>query len=354
MPSAARAFTYVLTSAICWNSLADDRPRVLQLPPAPKLPTVQQVVQETEPPPKPPAFTDPAEAGEDYLIQGEYTGQVAVDGVDTWYGVQVVAGGEGTFDVVILHGGLPGNGWDGTSREQVSAESAEEQLTFPWGDGAAELSDKKIHVSNASGESIGRLSKVVRKSRTLGLPAPPHAIVLFDGSNADAFEGGQMTEDGLLMQGVTSHEKFQDFRLHIEWRTPFMPTARGQARGNSGAYMQGRYEVQMLDSFGLTGEDNEAGGIYSIKKPDVNMAFPPLTWQTYDVDFTAARYDAEGNKMADARMTVRHNGIIVQNDVPIPEATRAAPFTEGPDPGPLYLQDHGNPVRYRNIWIVPR
>ncbi|MEZ6144119.1 MAG: hypothetical protein R3B91_01550 [Planctomycetaceae bacterium] len=202
MPSAARAFTYVLTSAICWNSLADDRPRVLQLPPAPKLPTVQQVVQETEPPPKPPAFTDPAEAGEDYLIQGEYTGQVAVDGVDTWYGVQVVAGGEGTFDVVILHGGLPGNGWDGTSREQVSAESAEEQLTFPWGDGAAELSDKKIHVSNASGESIGRLSKVVRKSRTLGLPAPPHAIVLFDGSNADAFEGGQMTEDGLSCRAL--------------------------------------------------------------------------------------------------------------------------------------------------------
>ncbi len=354
IPLAALPLISVAAAAICLTSLADDRPQVLQLPPAPKLPNVQTTAQETEQPPEPDAFINPAEAGEDYRVQGEYTGQIATNDAEIWHGVQVVAGGDGKFDVVIYRGGLPGNGWDGISREQVSAESAGGRLNFAWGEGTAELSDKKIHVRDASGESIGRLSKVVRKSRTLGLPPPPHATVLFDGTNADAFEGGQMTDDGLLMQGVTSHDKFQDFRLHVEWRTPFMPTARSQARGNSGVYMQGRYEVQMLDSFGLTGEDNEAGGIYSIKKPDVNMAFPPLTWQTYDVDFIAAKYDADGNKTADARMTVRHNGVVIHNDVAIPDATRAAPVVEGPEPGPVFLQDHGNPVRYRNIWIVPR
>ncbi len=142
--------------------------------------------------------------------------------------------------------------------------------------------------------------------------------------------------------------------MHLEFKLPYMPAARGQARGNSGCYLQGRYEVQILDSFGLEGKNNECGGIYEIKDPDVNMCLPPLAWQTYDIDYTAARYDASGGKTANARITVSHNGVVIHDNVELPRATRAAPVKEGPEPGPIYLQDHGNPVRFRNIWVVEK
>ena len=140
--------------------------------------------------------------------------------------------------------------------------------------------------------------------------------------------------------------------MHLEFRTPYKPTARGQGRGNSGFYAQGRYEVQILDSFGLEGADNECGGVYSVGSPKVNMCFPPLSWQTYDVDFKAARYDAEGKKTKDAIMTVRHNGVVIHQDLVADHSTTASPLKEGPEPGPINLQDHGNPVRFRNIWVT--
>jgi hypothetical protein len=139
--------------------------------------------------------------------------------------------------------------------------------------------------------------------------------------------------------------------LHIEFRTPFMPAARGQGRGNSGVYIQGRYECQVLDSFGLEGEDNECGGIYSISKPAVNMCFPPLSWQTYDIDFVAARYDGQGNKTKNARVTIKHNGVVIHKDLELTHGTPGR-HPEGPEPESIFLQDHGNPVVFRNIWVV--
>ncbi len=160
-----------------------------------------------------------------------------------------------------------------------------------------------------------------------------------------------MTEDGLLMEGGTSKQKFGGGKIHIEFRLPYVPTGRGQGRGNSGIYVQGKYEVQMLDSFGLEGKHNECGGLYSQKDPDVNMCFPPLTWQTYDIELTSAKVDGDGNVVANPRLTVVHNGVTIHDDV---EMAKPTPGGRGSlaEPGPISLQNHGNPVRYRNIWVV--
>jgi hypothetical protein len=151
---------------------------------------------------------------------------------------------------------------------------------------------------------------------------------------------------------LVTKKKFTDCDLHVEFRSPFMPGSHGQARGNSGVYLQGRYEIQVLDSYGLTGADNECGGIYQVAPPRVNMCAPPGQWQTYDITYRAPRFDANGNKTASAVATVRHNGVIIHENLPIPGPTGGAIDNRPQDPGPLLLQDHGNPVQYRNIWLV--
>ena len=143
--------------------------------------------------------------------------------------------------------------------------------------------------------------------------------------------------------------------VHLEFVTPFMPEAKGQGRGNSGCYLQGRYEVQILDSFGLAGEMHECGGIYSVNKPKINMCFPPLSWQTYDIEFTAARFDSNGKKTSHPKMTVYHNGVLIHENQDMKNGkTLAAPFDETPEPQSHYLQWHDNVVHFRNIWVVER
>lgn len=302
---------------------------------------------------RPAAFTDPAKAGPDFRVQGEYVGGVQTDEGRLKIGVQITALGEGEFRAVAYRGGLPGAGWDGSERISAEGKTQGGQTVFKAEEGGAVVRDEVLTVRDASGNTMGTLKKVQRKSPTLGAEPPAGAVVLFDGTSAEGFRGGRMTDDGLLMEGATSKQTFQSFRLHLEFRTPFMPRARGQGRGNSGFYAQGRYEVQILDSFGLEGRDNECGGIYSVAPPRVNMCLPPLSWQTYDVEFTAAEY-REGNKVNDARMTVRHNGVLIHENQKVPHATTAAPLGEGPQPGPVFLQNHGNPVRFRNIWVVAK
>ncbi len=300
------------------------------------------------------AYTDPAKAGPDFAIQGEYQGAVKTDEGERKFGVQIVALGEGKFHGAGYPGGLPGDGWDKSEKMEGDGELKDGAVVFDAGEGRqAVVKGGVLTVTDGSAQVLATLKKVDRKSPTLGAKPPAGAVVLFDGTTADAFEGGRMTDDGLLMEGVTSKQKFGSFTMHLEFRTPFMPGARGQARGNSGFYAQGRYEVQILDSFGLKGESNECGGIYGVASPAVNMCFPPLAWQTYDVDFTAAEWK-DGRMVRKPRMTVRHNGVLVHENVELPHATTAAPVKEGPEKGPIFLQNHGNPVRFRNIWVVEK
>ena len=291
--------------------------------------------------------TDPALTGADYDVQGEYAGKLDVDGEPQPFGAQVIALGDSKFDIVVYVGGLPGRGWlKGGKREKATGETKEGLTTFSNGEHHATIQDGVLTIDGVDGE----LKKIVRKSPTLGAKPPKGATVLFDGSSAENFIHGHLTMKNLLAAGCETKEKFGDHTLHLEFRTPFKPAARGQARGNSGVYLQNRYECQVLDSFGLEGKNNECGGIYSISEPLVNACFPPLTWQTYDIEFTAARYEGD-KKIKNARATIRQNGIVIHNNL---ELTHGTPGKnkEGAGPDGFYLQGHGNPVVYRNIWII--
>jgi len=311
-----------------------------------------------------PAFTDPAQADADFRVQGEYAGEVQIDGRSLPLGVHVIALGDGKFDFVVYPGGLPGAGWN--AADKIRGTGARE------GDGATvtlEAVDpngvtRKGRIENGSlfaladaGNDIGSLVRIDRASPTLGQKPPEGAISIFIGgadTDTSRLVDGRVSSDGLLMEGVTTKDTFGDARWHIEFRLPYQPKDRGQARGNSGAYLQGCYEVQMLDSFGLDGKDNECGGIYKAAAPRVNACLPPLAWQTYDIDFTAPRFDGDTTKIANARMTVRHNGILIHDDQEIPTFTPGGPQKQEAARGPLFLQNHGNPVRYRNIWVLPK
>ena len=208
-----------------------------------------------------------------------------------------------------------------------------------------------------------RLNRVVNPSPTMGAEPPEDAVVLFDGTDTDMWShpNGQecrwkLTDEDAMQVApgtgsVVSTKKFTDQKIHIEFATPYMPDARGQDRGNSGIYVQGLYEVQVLDSYGLEPQNNRAGGIYSVSAPRVNACGPPGYWQTYDIEFHAPRFNEEGKKVRDARMTVWHNGVKVHDNRRVPNPTTAHMDRDIHEPGPLYLQDHGAPVRYRNIWV---
>lgn len=191
-------------------------------------------------------------------------------------------------------------------------------------------------------------------------------IVLFDGADFSHWtdQNGkpvrwEITGDAMKIVpgtgGIITKRNFKDFKLHIEFKLPQLPPeVKGQGRGNSGVYIQRRYEIQILDSYGLPPRNNEGGSIYKFKAPDKNACKKPGEWQSYDITFRAARFDGEGEnakKVENARITVLHNGVLIHNDVEVPNKTGAG-RQEEPEPGPILLQEHGNEVWFRNIRIV--
>ena len=167
---------------------------------------------------------------------------------------------------------------------------------------------------------------------------------------------GWKIEDGNMVvtpSGVIhTKQEFADVQLHLEFATPTDVKGGGQGRGNSGVYFHGRYEIQVLDSFeNETYPDGQCGAIYKISPPMVNASRKPGQWQSYDIIFRAPKFDESGNVIEKARMTAFHNGVLIQENVEVPRPTAAAMFGDIKPTGPIMLQDHGNPVRYRNIWV---
>ena len=298
-------------------------------------------------PPEPPAYTTPETAGPDFALQGEYEGRTDNGPL----GADVIALGNGTFRVVFHRGGLPGAGWDGSAKKEI--EGTREGDTVAFKDGWEAVLGKAGLSGRTDKGADFDLQRVERHSPTEGAKAPGGAVILFDGSKVDAWHNARMDQRQLLAPGGKTKEAFQSFDLHLEFLLPFKPQGRGQGRGNSGVYLQDRYELQVLDSFGLKGVDNECGGIYHNISPKVNMCYPPLQWQTYDIEFTAAKFDDTGKKTKSAIVTVKHNGTIVQDHLELQSATPGGGFeNEVPAPGPIQLQNHDNPVFYRNIWLI--
>jgi hypothetical protein len=190
---------------------------------------------------------------------------------------------------------------------------------------------------------------------------PAYSTRLFDGKDlsewVDSGSGkpaAWKVRDGYMEVGggdIATRREFGDFQLHIEFWLPDMGEAKGQARANSGVYLHSAYEIQVLDSYGLESQMGDCGAVYSIAPSRINACRPPGHWQSFDVVFRAPRFDAQGKKTANAVVTVLQNGVCIHNCLELPSSTPGG--GNEAKMGPIRLQDHGCPVRYRNIWIMP-
>ena len=291
-------------------------------------------------------------------FMGEYTGtffadsqtqmpayaSVVAEDTNKWRIVIDAAGPGGGKAWIELYGNLAGQ------RVHIGYPSG----GYEWRGG---IQDGHLSVRSAYGQHF-ELDKVVRKSPNEGLKPPAGAIVLlpykkdtkpdmsaWTNQNWKALDSGAMQ----VNKGTNAtKERFGDIKhFHIEFKLPLEPRNHGQGRANSGVYFCGTYEVQVLDSFGLVHTSGDCGGLYNLKRADFNASLPPETWQTYDIEFRAPRLNSDGSVAEHARITVRHNGARIHNNVEIPRPEDQVRAT-----GPIQLQDHGHPIQYRNIWLV--
>jgi hypothetical protein len=283
----------------------------------------------------------------DFLAQGEYLGEgIWPGGEKSRIGAQVIAQGDHKFRAVFYRGGLPGDGWKrGDDRLLMDGKLDGKEVALTGKElFAGRIVDSALTVQNSGGQQTAKLTRIERKSPTLEAKPPKGAVVLFDGSNVDHFPGATLTDMKTLQAGCNLKEKYKIAQLHLEFLLSWKPKARGQGRSNSGVYLAGIPEIQVLDSFGLEGANNECGGFYGRREPDVNMCFPPLAWQTYDVEFSKPPTRAGGEPNENILATVRHNGVIVHENYDTGKK-------DWPPSG-MNLQAHGNRVQYRNIWLV--
>ena len=279
------------------------------------------------------AWTDSESALKDnpaFAIQGEYTGEE--NGSKT--AIQATVLNDGKLLVSKYKGGLPGAGWD---KSKI---------------------DSKVMTLDEVKSLVAKLKKENRVSPTMGKTAPKDAFMVMP----DDFEN---VKDGILHAGGKTKKEVGSFKMHVEFMLPFKPARNpsNQDRGNSGIYIYNNYEIQVIDSFALDFDSaNNAikteslnkqwcGCLYKMKLADVNMALPPLTWQTYDIEFTAPVIE-NGKKVKNARLTVYHNGVKIHDNYELKSGTGAGAKRKQLDVGPIYFQNHGNPTVFRNVWIT--
>jgi hypothetical protein len=277
---------------------------------------------------------------------------------------QVIAEGEGAYRAVISADIGEAELIRGQARGKREGDSVVFQGQIDAGPdyGGVHRITGKVSKGKFSGRYVGEnrggfeVKRVRKVSPTLGAKPPEAAVVLFDGKDKSKWVRGKDTPnpwkvvDGAMevvsgKGSIQTKEQFRDFKLHIEFCLDFMPTARGQGRCNSGVYLPGGNEIQVLDSFGLKPSRHDCGAFYGQAAPLVNACLPPGEWQTYDVTFIAPRFDEKGERTENASITVFHNGIKTHDQF--------HPRREGVPSGGILLQDHGNRLWYRNIWVVP-
>jgi hypothetical protein len=298
------------------------------------------------------------------VVQGLYEGTCKVDGSQQKLEARVVATGPGTYKVFIRET-LPSGK---LVKVELDGKTEGDTVRFTGKSGSAlwDASYADEAIKGTCGPGTVELKRVVRQSPTLGAKPPEGAIVLLDGKDSGELVKGRLAggaeqpwkhvEEGAIevpKGGMTTKRRFDgSLKLHVEFKLPLMPSERSQGRANSGVFLPNSDEIQLLDSFGMTTyKGGGCGGLYAYKDPDAFDEFslasaPPLQWQTFDVEYRVQKKD--GKPVGNPRVTVFHNGIKIHDKV----ESRGAVIPYSPK-GKLHFQDHGNPVHYRNIWVLP-
>ncbi|HOJ67639.1 MAG TPA: DUF1080 domain-containing protein [Candidatus Hydrogenedentes bacterium] len=308
-------------------------------------------------------------ADDDDRVMGVYEGGFDDSGANLALRAQVV--GEGKFQFrAVLFVGQSGQAEErveikGKGKDGVASFNGDSRVNALGGQVAisGDIRDQVFKGTVKAGrKTLGfTLRRVFPEPPTRGMAPPEGAIVLYNGGDpvtnwVRVPEAWCAEEDGSMAvcgSSLMTRQALGSGTYHVEFMTPYMPTERYQGRGNSGVYILGRYEIQVLDSFGTPPAWDLCGGIYKQAVPLVDAVLPPLQWQTYDITFTAPRFDEKGNKTANARITVVHNGKVIHDNLELTGPTPGGLGDNEVSEAPLMLQDHGNRVKYRNIWYVP-
>jgi len=327
----------------------------------------------------PRVLTLPAPVTKHYPLMGDWKGTITSNSKKTKFKqnpyicARVLGLGDNEYEIQIL----PAVHKRALPYLVTTAKLANGTLTFSSEGWTGTISaDKGIRGKYTAGKEQAEFSmkKVIYISSTLGQKPPEGAIVLFDGTNTDKWQiqrlGGPVTWKiiGSAMEilpkkmnenkggSIETKQKFGSCKLHIEFKLPYQAESRGQARSNSGLFLACGIEVQILDSYALTGAWNECGALYKISPPKINMCAPPEHWQSYDITYIVPEFDNDGNVSKDGSITVSHNGKLIHNKQAINLPTANTQLgQEGrlqKPPGPFSLQDHGNKIQFRNIWVV--